>query len=113
MSLFGMRRVWVLEGIALLSLVVFLSAATARAAAPVATGDRDPYLSILAEQAIEPELPGIVSYLNGLRPSAANRKLVTSLIVQLGDADFARRELAVRQLVALPVVPADELRDAA
>src|SRR5258706_12635308 len=84
----------------------------ASAAMPVAA-ENDPFLSILAEQAIEPELSGIVGYLSGLRPSNANRKLITSLIVQLGDVDFARRELAVRQLVALPVVPADELREAA
>jgi hypothetical protein len=112
MSLFGMLRGGVVGGIVLLSLVVFLITEPARAAAPPVALDSDPYVSILAEQAIEPELPGIVSYLNGLRPSAANRKLVTSLIVQLGDTDFARRELAVRQLVALPVVPAEDLRDA-
>jgi hypothetical protein len=112
MSLFGMRwRGVVVAGIFLIA-AVSLFAQSAGAAAPTQV-ESDPYLSILAEQAIEPELSGIVGYLSGLRPSGANRKLITSLIVQLGHEDFARRELAVRQLVALPVVPADELREAA
>jgi outer membrane protein assembly factor BamB len=81
--------------------------------AAAAPSDTDPYSAILAEQAIQPELTGIVGYLKGLGPSPENRKLIDSLILQLGHADFAKRELAVRQLVALPVVPVDDLRDAA
>ncbi|MDB5322988.1 MAG: hypothetical protein JWN40_4619, partial [Phycisphaerales bacterium] len=112
MSLFGMRW-WgvVVGGVLLVSAFGFLPL-PATAATPTPP-ESDPYLSILAEQAIEPELSGIVGYLSGLRPSSANRKLIGSLIVQLGHEDFARRELAVRQLVALPVVPADELLEAA
>jgi hypothetical protein len=83
------------------------------AAAGNAPSDNDPYIAILAEQDIEPELPGIVAYLQNLRPSDTNRRLIASLIAQLGHDDYEKRELAARQLIALPVVPAADLRDAA
>jgi hypothetical protein len=73
----------------------------------------DPYVSVLTEQAITPDVNGIVTYLRGLTPTPQNRKLVRSLIVQLGSMDFARRELAARQLIAMPVVPPEELTAAA
>jgi len=73
----------------------------------------DPYAAILAEQAIAPDLDGIVAYLRGLTPTPANRKLVRTLIGRLDNLDFAARELAARQLIAMPVVPPDDLRAAA
>ncbi len=74
---------------------------------------RDPYAALLAEQSIKADAPGLIAYLRGVRPSADNQKLIASLIVQLGADDFQRRELAQRQLIALPRVPGEILREAA
>jgi hypothetical protein len=88
-----------------------LTAGASAAHAPQDAGD--PYAAILAEQAIEPSAAGIIAYLQGLTPTDQNRRLVRSLVLQLGSTRFARRELAARQLVAMPVVPVDVLRAAA
>jgi hypothetical protein len=72
--------------------------------AQVLPPDTDGYASILAQQAIEPELPAITNYLKTLTPSDANHKVINSLILQLGSDDFVRRELATRQLISLPVI---------
>lgn len=85
----------------------------ADATAPVHSDAADPYAAILAEHAISPDLDGIVAYLRGLTPTPENRKLVRTLIGRLDSLDFAARELAARQLIAMPLVPADDLRLAA
>ena len=86
----------------------------ARATAPQHASDpADPYAAILAEHAIAPDVDGIVGYLRGLTPTPENRTLVHTLIARLDSLDFAARELAARQLIAMPVVPADDLRLAA
>ncbi|HEY7116844.1 MAG TPA: HEAT repeat domain-containing protein [Tepidisphaeraceae bacterium] len=86
-----------------------LATVAAQAAPPEAA---DPYAAILADQAIDPDLHGVVAYLKALPPSDDNRGLIASLILQLGSQDFARRELAARQLIAMPVVPVEDLRAA-
>jgi len=90
-----------------------LTPAARSAAAPPDGGASDPYTAILAEQAIAPDLPAIVKYLGSLPPSDDNRRHIAQLVAQLGHDDFGRRELATRQLVALPVVPVELLRAAA
>jgi hypothetical protein len=85
----------------------------AAATTPAASDAADPYAAILAEHGITPDAAGIVGYLKGLTPAPENRKRVRTLIARLGDMDFAARELAARQLTAMPVVTADDLRAAA
>lgn len=83
--------------------------------APVALGQAqpsDPYIAVLAEQAILPQSDSIVAYLRTLPPSDENRRQIRLCIAQLSAADYAKRELAARQLVAMPIVPIEELRDA-
>jgi hypothetical protein len=74
--------------------------------------ENDPYVAVLARESVEPELPGMVGYLRGLKPSEADRARISSLVMQLGSRDFVRREGAMRELIALPVVPVEELRAA-
>jgi hypothetical protein len=107
-----MLRNGFLTGIVLTGALAALAAQPA-VAAPPPPPDGDPYAGGLAQQEIVPDLEGIVGYLKTLRPSPENRKVIASLIRQLGDDSFARRELAMRQLIALPVVPVEDLRRAA
>src|SRR5258706_11677710 len=72
-------------------------------------GESDAYAAILAQQAIEPRLESITGYLKSLTPTAENRQRLGTLFVQLGGDDFALRELAMRQLIAMPIIPATEL----
>ena len=82
----------------------------AAATAPLGCDAADPYAAILAEHAISPDVDGIVAYLRGLTPTPENRTRIRTLIGRLDSLDFAARELAARQLIAMPVVPADDLR---
>ena len=77
----------------------------------------NPYAKLLADANIEPQLADLTSYLHALVPSeqerAARDAKVVALIAQLGNPNFALREAAMRDLVALPDLPQDKLRNAA
>lgn len=70
-------------------------------------------MGILAQQGIEPKSQSIVGYLNALPPTSQNHQHLLGLFDQLASGDFARRELAMRQLIALPVISEKDLTDAA
>jgi len=80
--------------------------------AEIAPAPQDPYAQLLAEQAISSDKTGLIAYLRTLQPTVRNRRNVSLLIARLGSTDFADRELAQRQLTALPVITPDDLLSA-
>jgi len=102
-----MFRSWACGGI-----LFALSLLAPRSQAQGVPPETDAYAAILRQQAIEPRLESITGYLKGLSPTAENKKHLTALFMQLGGDDFARRELAMRQLIAMPVIGANDLATA-
>jgi hypothetical protein len=85
----------------------------AQASPPGDGATADACVATLLQHSISPDLDGIVAHLRLLRPDAAARQRIRSLIDQLADPSFERREAATHDLIALPVVPTDALRQAA
>ena len=87
--------------------------ATRAAAKPVEPSERpDPYAATLKELAITPDAGGIGEFLRALHPSAAGLKRAEALIRQLGSAVWQQREAATRELLKMPSIPIEMLRQA-
>ena len=72
--------------------------------------DRSYYERILAEKNIQPNAVGVNEYLSGLHPDEKQALLAKQLIQQLGTTDsFAKREEAMTRLLAMPMLPVEEL----
>jgi len=64
---------------------------------------------VLADQAIKPDKEGLIGYLRSIQQTPRNRRSISLIIARLGSADFTDRELAQRQLIALPVIAPEDL----
>ena len=88
--------------------------ATRAATKPVEPSGRlDPYAATLKELEITPDAGGIGKFLRGLHPSPATLKRAEVLIRQLGSAVWRQRDSATRELLRMPAIPAEMLREAA
>lgn len=72
----------------------------------------DAYSDILARQGVEPGLASITGYLHGLSPTPENHRRLMALFAQLGGDDFAMREVAMRRLIAMPVIAENDIKAA-
>ena len=70
-----------------------------------------PYEVTLREHGVEPSVEGLRRYLRQLHPDEARRTEALRLIEQLGNERLADRELAMKQLIALPLPPIQMLRE--
>ena len=94
------------------------AATTAPASRPASSGPSPElearlYVEILKTQGVEATTEALRKYLQSLYPSEAQKKRVEELIRQLGSRRWVERENATKQLMAMPVVPVAELREAA
>lgn len=64
--------------------------------------DSDVHAQQMAKYEIEPELNSIAAYLDSLTPTAEHQQEIASLVSQLGDESYERREMATRQLLKQP-----------
>jgi HEAT repeat protein len=83
---------------------VFLPAATCGlafvfACANAAAADPSPALARLAQYNLSPTTQSLAGYLASLQPTPERQKVLLSLVAQLGDDDYARREEATRELM--------------
>lgn len=63
-----------------------------------ANAQEDPYRVQLAKYDLQPTANSLGEYLRSLNPSAEQRQVISKLIAQLGDEDFAQREAAMKTL---------------
>ena len=76
---------------------MFLGSVLFCAALPAA--DPSPALRRLAEYKLEPTTESLAGYLTSLHPTPDRQQQLRALVAQLGDADFTRREAAMRELM--------------
>lgn len=74
---------------------------------------KSPYAAILAEYDIKPNSAELREYLKKLHPSEQQLLETRRLIKLLGAEAFTDRELAMKQLMSMPVPPSETLREAA
>ena len=87
--------------------------ATAPATAPAKSPKRiDPYVALLKDKGIEPNRVGLEKFLDQLHPSDAALERAAELIRQLGSAVWRQRETATRELLKMPSIPIEMLRQA-
>ncbi len=91
-----------------LALSVLVSGASPAADSSVAV-----YLDTLKRHGVRPDGEGALQYLRELRPGADQISLAAKWIQELGSDRFQQREAATRQLLRLPIVPAEALSQAA
>lgn len=72
----------------------------------------DAYSTVLAPLGIEPQFDSISTYLKTLSPTPENHRQLLSLFIQLGGNDFTNREIAMRRLIAMPVIDQKDLKQA-
>jgi len=99
-----MRTNYITTGAMLLALAVPVGARAA--AAP------EPHVALLAEHGIMPTAESIGEYLRWLHPDGDAQKEIATLIRQLGDDDFFRREEAMKRLMRMPVGSVELLQKA-
>ncbi|VAX36601.1 hypothetical protein MNBD_PLANCTO02-858, partial [hydrothermal vent metagenome] len=63
------------------------------------------YSELLKKRGIGSKAENLQAYLDGLFPNAETEKKIVSLIHQMGDNDFFKREEAMKQLLAAPSLP--------
>ena len=66
----------------------------------------------LKQHGIQPTAESVGQYLRGLHPGPDARAEMTALVQQLGDQDFLKREAATKQLLRMPVIAHDLLKQA-
>jgi hypothetical protein len=72
----------------------------------------DHYVKVLAENGISADAVSIGKYLQSIRPDSKTITRIKALIAQLGDVDFFRREQAMGELVRMPMLAPDLLKQA-
>ena len=74
------------------------------------TADSPVHVSLLAQHGIEPDVESIRVYLRSLHPGSDAWKTAAVLIERLGDDDFYQRERAMSELIRMPVIAPEQLR---
>ena len=76
----------------------------------------NPYDKLLADANLTPTRESLTGYLQSLIPTSQEQarrdEVAAALIARLGDANFAQREAAMRELIAMPEVPRAKLQAA-
>lgn len=95
------------EGLPMRMLVLLLVAVSAETIAICpcfGQAKSDPYVDLLRKHEIEPTTESLSAYFRSLGPDAESSQRAASLIRQLGDANFFRRESAMAELIRRPTI---------
>jgi hypothetical protein len=92
---------------------VLITVASIGSTSSVRSDEIDHYVNVLTENGISENSASIGKYLHSIRPNSKTIQRLKALIAQLGDADFFRREQAMGELVRMPMLAPELLKQAA